>query len=135
MSDDAADADSSDPPSFLGRLLFGGTLFYMSVDGFKNNEKRVEIARDSGVPAAELLVPLATGMLLVATLLLTLWVWPLVAAGLVLAFFFSTTPVIHSFWEFEGAERANQKIHFLKNIALIGAAVTFLVEALRARGD
>lgn len=132
MSDDA---DSRRPPSFLGRLLYGGTLFYMSVDGFRNNQKRVEIARDSGVPAPELLVPFATGMLLVATLLLTLWVWPLVAAGLILVFFFSTTPVIHSFWEFEGKDRANQKINFLKNIALIGAAITFFVEALRARED
>ncbi|MFA1609759.1 DoxX family protein [Halobellus rubicundus] len=135
MTDGDDDADSRRPPSFLGRLLFGGTLFYMSVDGFRNNDKRVEIAKDRGLPAAELLVPLATGMLLVATLLLTLWVWPLVAAAMVLLFFLSTTPVIHSFWRFEGGEKANQKIHFLKNIALIGATVTFLVEALRGRAD
>lgn len=127
--------DEESPPSTLGRLLFGGTLVYMSIDGFRNNDKRVEIARDRGVPAPELLVPLATGLLLVSSLFLALWVWPLVAAAGVLAFFLSTTPAIHSFWEFEGKERANQQIHFSKNIALIGASIVFLREALRGRRE
>jgi len=124
---------SASPPSALGRLLFGGTLVYMSIDGFRNNEKRVEIARGRGVPMPELLVPLATGLLLVASLLLVLWAWPVLAAAGILAFFVTTTPSIHAFWEDEGKERANQQIHFSKNIALIGATVVFLREVLRNR--
>lgn len=122
-------SDSSDPPSFIGRLLYGGTFAYMAIDGFKNNEKRVEIARDRGVPLPELMVPLATAQLLVASILLVLWAWPLVAALLLLGFFFSTTPSIHCFWQFDGKERANQKIHFLKNVAIVGAGIVFLSEA------
>jgi len=134
MSDsEEAGSETRTAPSRLGRLLFGGTLVYMSVDGFKSNEKRVEIARERGVPAPELLVPLATGLLLVSSLLLVFWAWPIFAAAGILAFFVSTTPSIHSFWRFEGGERANQKIHFSKNIALIGASLVFLREALRER--
>jgi len=128
------DAESSgSAPSGLGRLLFGGTLVYMSIDGFRNNDKRVEIAKSRGVPMPELLVPLATGLLLVCSLLLVFWVWPVLAAGGILAFFVSTTPSIHAFWKDEGGERANQQIHFSKNIALIGASIVFLIEALRNR--
>lgn len=129
-----SETDTDDQaPSRLGRFLFGGTLIYMSVDGFKNNDKRVEIAEERGVPAPELLVPAATGLLLVSSLLFMVWAWPILAVAGILLFFVSTTPSIHSFWRFGGKERANQKIHFSKNIALIGAGVVFLKEALRNR--
>jgi len=130
-----SDSPGSGPPSFLGRLLYGGTLLYMAIDGFRHNEKRVEIARDRGVPLPELMVPLATGMLLVATLGLVLWAWPVVAALLVVLFFLSTTPAIHPFWELEGKERNDNKINFLKNVALTGAAIVFLDEALGEDDD
>lgn len=129
-----SDASGSDPPSLLARLLYAGTLLYMSVDGFRHNEKRVELARDRGVPMPELMVPFATGLLLVASLMLVLWAWPLVAALLVIVFFVSTTPAIHNFWEMEGKERNDNKINFCKNVALVGAAVAFLDEA-RDDGD
>ena len=130
-----SDSSRSKPPSLLGRLLYGGTLLYMAIDGFRHNDKRVEIARDRGVPLPELAVPLATGMLLVATLLLVVWAWPVVAALLVVVFFIATTPAIHPFWEFEGKERNDNKINFLKNVALTGAAIVFLDEALGTDGD
>jgi uncharacterized membrane protein YphA (DoxX/SURF4 family) len=119
----------------LGHHLYGGTLLYMAIDGFRHNHKRVEIARDRGVPLPELAVPLATGMLLVVTLLLVLWAWPVVAALLVVVFFLATTLTTHPFWEFEGKERNDNKINFLQNVALTSAAILFLGEALGADGD
>lgn len=123
-------SDSSGAPSFLGRLLFSGVLTYMSVDGFLNNEKRVEIARSKDVPAPELLVPLSTGMFLVSNVLLLLWRVPAAAASGVVLFFVTTTPSIHDFWNLEGEERHANKINFCKNVALTGAAIAFLKEAL-----
>jgi len=120
-----------EPPSQLGRALYGGVLGYMAVDGFRNNEKRVEAARESGVPYPELAVPLATGMLLVANLGILFWKYPRVSAGAVVLFFLSTTPVIHNYWTMEGKERHNNRINFLKNLALLGGAIVLLAEADR----
>lgn len=118
-------------PSALGRLLFSGILAYMALDGFKHNEKRVEIAEASGVPAPEFLVPFATGMLFVANLGIVFWKYPRASAGALIVFFLSTTPAIHNFWTMEGEERQGNKINFLKNCALLGCSIMLLEAADR----
>ena len=123
MSDERDDAD---PPSFLGRALYGGILAYMAIDGFKNNDKRVAVAEENGVPMPELAVPFVTGMLFVANLGIILWKLPRAAAGAIIVFFLGTTPAIHNFWTMEGKERQGNKINFLKNVALTGGAVLLL---------
>ncbi|MFC7203238.1 DoxX family membrane protein [Haloferax namakaokahaiae] len=124
-------SSSKTAPPVLARLLYSGVLVYMSVDGFRHNETRVEIAREKGVPIPEVLVPFTTGMLLVANLLLLVWRFPKFAAGAVIVFFVGTTPAIHNFWELEGEERHGNKINFCKNLALIGGAIALLDEAAK----
>lgn len=121
--------DPNAPPSLLGRALYSGVLAYMAVDGFKHNETRVEIARDSGVPVPEAAVPLATAMLLVANVGILLWKFPRASAAALVVFFVGTSPVIHNFWTMEGSERNANKINFLKNMALLGGAIFLLAEA------
>jgi uncharacterized membrane protein YphA (DoxX/SURF4 family) len=122
---------SNDAPSRLGRLLYGGILAYMAVDGFRNNEKRVEAAAESGVPLPEVMVPFVTGMLFVANLGIILWKYPRASAGALVVFFLGTTPVIHNFWTMEGEERQGNKINFLKNCALLGCSIMLLDAADR----
>lgn len=121
--------DSTQPPSALGRALYAGVLAYMAIDGFKNNDKRVAAAEESGVPMPEVLVPFVTGMLFVANLGVLLWKFPRFSAGALIVFFLGTTPVIHNFWTMEGQERQGNKINFLKNLALLGGAIILLDEA------
>ncbi|WP_281195954.1 DoxX family protein [Halorubrum sp. F4] len=123
----SAESESTrDPPSLLGRSLYGGVLAYMAVDGFRNNEKRVAVAEEKGVPMPDVLVPFVTGMLFVANLGIVLWRLPRAAAGALVVFFLGTTPAIHDFWNMEGKERHGNKINFLKNLALLGAAFVLL---------
>ena len=135
MSDDGSTAEpeqiaepksAASPPSTIGRALYGGVLAYMAVDGFRNNEKRVEVAEEKGVPMPDALVPFVTGMLFVANLGIVFWKLPRAAAGALVVFFLGTTPAIHDFWTMEGKARHDNKINFLKNLALLGGAVTFL---------
>lgn len=123
------ESTSTNPPSALGRLLYSGILAYMAVDGFKNNEKRVEISRSKGVPMPELLVPFVTSMLLVANVGIILWRYPRASAAAIIVFFLGTTPKIHNFWTMDGKERHENKINFLKNVALLGGAIILLNEA------
>ena len=127
-----AENGSDEAPSALGRFLYSGILAYMAVDGFKHNDKRVEIAESKGVPMAEHAVPFVTGMLFVANLGVLFWKYPRISAGALVVFFVGTTPAIHNFWTMEGKERNDNKIHFLKNVALLGGAIVFLAEADRA---
>ena len=120
---------TNDPPSALGRALYSGILAYMAVDGFRHNEKRVEVARESGVPMPEVAVPFVTGMLFVANLGILLWKYPRASAGALVVFFLGTTPAVHDFWTMEGQERQSNKINFLKNAALLGGALVLLDEA------
>lgn len=120
---------TSTPPSALGRALYSGVLAYMALDGFKHNEKRVEAAAESGVPAPEYMVPFVTGMLFVANLGVLVWKFPRASAGALVVFFVGTTPVIHNYWTMEGAERQGNKINFLKNLALLGCSLMLLAEA------
>nr|WP_206537573.1 DoxX family protein [Natronococcus amylolyticus] len=101
----------------------------MAVDGFQSNEKRVEIAREKGVPVPDLLVPFVTGMLFVANLGIVCWKYPRASAGAVIVFFLGTTPGIHDFWTMEGEERQANKINFCKNVALLGGAILLLEAA------
>ncbi len=117
------------PPSALARLLYSGTLAYMAVDGFVNNEKRVETARSKGVPLAGIAVPFTTGMLLVANLGVLLWRFPRASLGAVVLFFLGTTPSIHDFWTMEGKDRQENRVNFCKNVALLGAALVLLEQA------
>ncbi|WP_159765283.1 DoxX family protein [Halovenus carboxidivorans] len=101
----------------------------MALDGFKNNDKRVAVAEEKGVPAPEVLVPFVTGMLFVANLGILLWKYPRASAGALIVFFLGTTPSIHNFWTMEGQQRQSNKINFLKNLALIGGAIVLLEQA------
>lgn len=118
-----------DPPFLPGRLLYSGVLAYMAIDGFRNNETRVEIARSKGVPAPEYAVPFTTGMLLVANVGVLLWRYPRLSAGALVVFFLGTTPTIHDFWTMEDHDRHENKINFCKNVALLGCALLLLDEA------
>lgn len=126
-----SDTSNDGRPSPLVRLLFCGVLIYMSVDGFRHNDVRVGIAESKGVPVPEFMVPLTTGMLLVANLCLLFWRFPRAAAGAVIVFFLGTTPVIHNFWELEGEERNANKINFCKNLVILGGAIHLLNEAAK----
>lgn len=121
------------PPSKVGRLLYSGVLAYMAIDGFRNNEKRVDIARSKGVPTPEFLVPLVTGLLFVANVGVLLWKYPRLATVGLVVFFVGTTPAIHDFWTMEGHERQENKINFLKNLALLGGAIILFREATQER--
>nr|WP_280178854.1 DoxX family protein [Halorussus halobius] len=108
-------------------MLYGGVLAFMATDNLRNSEQMVGYAESEGAPMAETTVPAISGTLLFGGLGVALWKLPRLAAGAAATFFVSITPVMHDFWAIDDAEEAQQQqIHFLKNAALLGAALAFL---------
>ncbi|WP_435076067.1 DoxX family protein [Halococcus sp. AFM35] len=112
--------------STIGRALFGGVLAFMAFDNFRDMEGTVAYADSNDVPEADKLVPFASGALLVGGSALATGKARKFAAGAIATFFVGVTPGMHDFWNMDDEQREGQLIHFLKNLALLGAALSFL---------
>jgi putative oxidoreductase len=123
-------SDDTAAPGGLGRLLFGLGLALQASEDFRDMEDTVEYAESAGVPAPDLLAPLASGMMFVGGVGVALWRFPRVATGAVVAFLAVVTPTMHDFWNEEG-DASGERLAFFGNLAMLGAAVAFLREAYR----
>jgi putative oxidoreductase len=86
----------------------------------------VAYARQNGVPAPELLVPLSGLMAVGGGVLLALGLWPDLGALLLAAFIFPVAFGMHAFWKIQDPMmRVNDQAHFMKDTALGGAALAF----------
>lgn len=111
----------------LARLLFGGVLAFMALDNLQNLDGRVQYAESQGVPAPDTTVPAMSAGLLLGSIGVVLWRIPTAASAAIAWFFVSVTPFMHDFWNVDDPEQKQQQlIQFLKNTALLGAALAFL---------
>ncbi|WP_436344297.1 DoxX family membrane protein [Natronorubrum sp. FCH18a] len=111
----------------LGRLLFGGILAFNALDNLRNLEGRIAYAESKDVPAPQLSVPAISGGLLMGGIGIALWRVPAAAGAAIASFLIGVTPMMHDFWNVDDPEEQQQQlIHFLKNTALLGAALAFL---------
>ena len=126
-----SDTDTTDEnvPSTLGRVLFAGGLAILAIRNLTNLDGRVAYAEAKGVPAADKLVPVSSGLLLGGSLGIGLWKLPKLAAGSVAAFFIGVTPVMHDFWAVDSESRGEELTSFLQNLTLLGAAIAFFKQA------
>ena len=126
-----SDTDTTDEnaPSTLGRVLFAGGLAILAIRNFTNLDGRIAYADAKGVPAADKMVPLSSGLLLGGSLGIGFWKLPKLAAGSVAAFFIGVTPVMHDFWAVDSESRDEELTSFLQNLTLLGAAIAFFKQA------
>lgn len=111
----------------LGRLLFGGVLAFNAIDNLRNLEGRIAYAEAKGAPRPDISVPAISGGLLAGSIGIALWRLPSAAAAGVVGFLAGVTPVMHDFWNEDDPEGYQQEmIQFLKNVALLGAALALL---------
>jgi putative oxidoreductase len=109
----------------IGRILFA-SIFIASGATIHLVKWRdgVAYARASGVPAPELLVPASGVMAVGGGLLVAPGLWADLGALVLAAFAFPVAVGMHAFWKHDDPmERANQQAHFMKNVALGGAAL------------
>ncbi len=80
-----------------------------------------------GVPAPGLAVTGSGLLILLAGLSVLLGLWPQIGLWLIVVFLVGVTPNMHNFWAVSDPnQRMADMTHFLKNMALVGAALTML---------
>jgi uncharacterized membrane protein YphA (DoxX/SURF4 family) len=120
------------------RVLTGSTYILLGLDAVRAPGKRVELAGPvlaairSRVPLPgddELLVQVNAGTQVAAGTMLALGVAPRLAAAVLAASLVPTTLAGHPYWTVQDpAERAQQRIHFHKNLALIGGLLLAVLD-------
>lgn len=105
-------------------------LAVAAINAFRGLDGQIAYAESKGVKYANYLVPFSSGMLAFGSVGIVLWRVPAIAAGAVATFLAAITPAMHDFWGASGQEKQNELNHFIKNVAMLGAAVAFLRRAL-----
>jgi putative oxidoreductase len=109
----------------LGRAAFGGFFLYSGINHFREIESMKAYAAMKEIPYPEVAVK-ATGSVLVASgLSLILGIKPRIGATGAAAFLAAVSPAMHNFWkQTDPGQQKNEMIHFLKNMALLAAALS-----------
>jgi len=106
--------------AFLGRILLALIFVVSGVGKITGYAGTASYMASRGLPMVEVLLPLTIAVELGGGLLLALgWKTRWAAAALFL-FLVPTTLIFHQFWGIDPKLVQMQKIHFLKNVAIMG---------------
>ena len=111
----------------LGRMIFGGFFLYSGINHFKQRKTMAQYAAMKNIPVPDVAVT-ASGVVLVAGgASILLGIKPKVGALALAGFLAGVSPVMHDFWNSENpTQRQNDEINFMKNTAMLGAALALL---------
>lgn len=108
----------------LGRILFSYIFIAAGFNHF--NSTTIEYASSQGVPYAGLLVPLSGLLAIFGGLSIFLGYRTKIGAWAIALFLVPVTFKMHAFWAISDPAEANlQQIMFLKNLAMLGGALTY----------
>lgn len=112
----------------VGRILFGGFFALMAFNHLVTaREALAGFAAFKKVPASKLAVALSGWLLLIGGLSMLTGIWPAVGALALVLFFIPVNLTMHDFWTVEDeTERMGELTNFMKNMALLGAALMVL---------
>jgi putative oxidoreductase len=108
----------------VGRTMFALIFISSGIGHFAQMNATVGYAASRGAPMPKVAVPLTGAMSLVGGLTIVLGWHRFIGAGLLFIFMLWTSYFIHHFWtETDPMARMNERIHFLKDISMGGAAL------------
>jgi len=111
----------------LGRAVFGGFFAYSGIQHLQDSEQMVQYAASKGVPAPERAVQATGALLLAGGLSVVAGFQPRRGLAALITFLVPVTLQMHRFWEETDAQkRQTEMVHFMKNMALVGAAMAMM---------
>ncbi|GAA3855362.1 DoxX family protein [Streptomyces sedi] len=120
----------------IGRVLFVLLFFHSAIGHLTKTTPMAGYAGSQGIPFPWLAV-FGSGLLqLLGGALVLLGLWPDVGALLLAVFLLPTAVLMHPFWKREDEEaRQGDQLHFLKDVALAGAALMLFALFAHAGDD
>ncbi|KKW12810.1 MAG: hypothetical protein UY50_C0003G0015 [Parcubacteria group bacterium GW2011_GWA2_49_9] len=110
----------------IGRLIFGGYFLMNAGNHFKNIESLTGYAKYKGVPSPRSAVFVGGVLLMLGGLGIVFGIAPEASLALLIIFLVPVSFKMHAFWkETDPTAKMNERIAFMKNIALIGALLMF----------
>lgn len=117
-----------DVVALIGRIVFALLFLAAGFGHLTQTAAMAEVAKARGFPAARLGVQVTGVYIVLAALLIMFGVWVDVAALALVLFLLVTAFGIHRFWqETDAGAKAGEQVHFLKDLALAGAALVLFV--------
>jgi len=114
----------------IGRIIFGVYFIYSGYNHFANLQTMSGYAKFKGVPMPQLAVGGTGVMLILGGASVLLGVLPVIGLLLVILFLVPTSLMMHNYWAIEDPDqRMGERIHFLKNFGLTGAALALMYGA------
>jgi putative oxidoreductase len=108
----------------LGLLLYAGMLYVGGWQQAREPSGRAERARTSGLPVPDQLVQASGWLMILGAMALHVPALRRLAALTIAVQLLPITWVGHRFWEIDDAQqRAQNRIHFFKNVSMIGGAL------------
>jgi uncharacterized membrane protein YphA (DoxX/SURF4 family) len=112
----------------IGRIIAGGFYIFNGANHYMHLKDMSGYAGSKGVPAPALSTMVTGLMLLLGGASVLLGVYPDVGVALLVAFLVPTAFIMHNFWTVEDPQmRAMEQIQFLKDLALAGSVLMFLM--------
>lgn len=107
-----------------GRTLFAMIFIMSGLNHLMQREAMTQYARGRNLPAPGAAVVISGIVILAAGLMIALGWSRFIAAGLLFLFLLATAFLMHPFWKEEDPQaQQNEMTHFLKDLALAGAAL------------
>ena len=120
------DSNYANPAMFLGRIFLALLFVVSGIGKITGYAGTAAMMASKGLPVVDILLPLTIAVELGGGLLLALgWKARWAAAALFL-FLIPTTLIFHQFWGIDPKLVQMQKIHFLKNVAIMGGMLMVL---------
>ena len=111
----------------IGRILFGGFFVMTGINHFTKLAMMKSYAASKGMPAVGTAVVVSGLMLLAGGLSIILGLYVEVGVWLLVIFLLIAAFTFHAYWgEIDPQTRMTQMMFFMRNIALIGAALITL---------
>lgn len=111
----------------LGRGLLANMFIQNGFGAFLEPDSRAKKVEAAGLPQPRQSVILNGALMVLGGTMLAANIAPKLSAGVLAACLIPTTFVGHLYWKEENpAAKANQKIHFLKNLAMLGGLLVVI---------
>lgn len=112
--------------ALIGRFLIAAIFLTSGIGKLTDLPGTIATMTKAGIPYADTLAVVAGVSEVLGAVSLAIGLLTRVGASGLILFMIPATLIFHAFWNFEGAERMQQMVNFMKNLAIIGGLSTLV---------